>query len=118
MSKLTFLLNLIASVVMFTLSLVTWFIGDDFGHLHLMILLVSVVGLTVCGFQIKDFHHADDLFDNSFGPDDYEWGTLDAMLRNYKRWYEAELKDNPLYESGMRDIDDWLVRVEQMRSKQ
>lgn len=118
MQKTIFLTSLMTSIVTFVLTMSAWFDGStDFGLLHLLLLVVSVIGLTCSAFAVKDFVHVDDLFENSYGPDDYEWGTLDAMLNNYKRYYETELKNSPLYESGMRDITEWLTRVEEMRNK-
>ena len=117
MRKTIFFCNLVSSVVFLTLSFVLWFSNDVFpmtgSPMHFIITIVGAMGITWSVLEWSDFIHADDLFTGSI--DDYEWGTLECMLKNYRRYYETELKNSPMYESGMRDIDGWLQYVEELR---
>jgi hypothetical protein len=115
MRKTIFFCNLVSSVVILTLSFVLWIMESSMtgSPFHFLMNMVGVVVFVWSLIEMRDMHHADDLFTGSI--DDYEWGTLDCMLRNYRRYYETELKNSPMYESGMRDIDGWLQYVEELR---
>jgi hypothetical protein len=117
MRKTIFFCNFASSIVILTLSTILWFSDDAYymtgSPLHFLMTVVGSIVFSWCLFELRDIHHADEIFADSI--DDHEWGALECMLKNYRRYYETELKNSPMYESGMRDIDGWLHYVEEFR---
>lgn len=67
MRKTIFFCNLISSVVILTLSFTLWLVelpmtGSPF---HFLMNMVGIIVLAWSLFEMRDIHHADDLFENS-----------------------------------------------------
>ena len=114
-NKFYILGNLMIGTVGITFGLTSWFMTEFFNGAHLLMVIGGTwsitYALTKCNEVLVDVSDSVDVID------DYEWGTLDAMLKNYRRHYENSYKGTAMYESGMRDIDGWLWQVEELRTK-
>jgi len=105
--------NLMIGTVAITLGLASWFISDFFNGAHLLMVIGGTwsitYALTKCNEVLVDISDTTNVIDED------EWNLLEYMLKNYRRHYENSYKGTSMYESGLRDIDNWLWQVEQCK---
>ena len=69
MRKTLFFCNLVSSTVMLTMAFVMWLAPESFAmatsHFHVLMTVVGTIGMTWSVLEMRDMHHADDLFENS-----------------------------------------------------
>jgi FtsH-binding integral membrane protein len=69
MRKTLFFCNLVSSTVMLTMAFVMWLAPESFAmatsHFHVIMTVVGTMGMTWSVLEMRDMHHADDLFENS-----------------------------------------------------
>jgi hypothetical protein len=69
MRKTLFFCNLVSSTVMLTMAFVMWLAPESFAmatsHFHVIMTVVGTMGMTWSVLEMRDMHHADDLFNNS-----------------------------------------------------
>ena len=69
MRKTLFFCNLISSVVILTLSFVMWLAPELYtmatSPFHVIMTVIGTMGVTWSTIEMRDIHHADDLFENS-----------------------------------------------------
>lgn len=112
-NKFYILGNLMVGTVGITLGLASWFVTDFFNGAHLLMVIGGTwsitYALTKCNEVLVDISDTTNVIDEE------EWNLLEYMLKNYRRHYENSYKGTSMYESGLRDIDDWLWQVEQCK---
>ena len=67
MRKTIFFCNLVSSVVILTLSLALWIMESSMtgSPFHFLMNMVGIIVLAWSLFEMRDIHHADDLFEDS-----------------------------------------------------
>ena len=69
MRKTIFFCNLVSSVVILTLAFVMWLAPESYtmatSPFHVLMTVVGTMGITWSSLEMRDIHHADDLFENS-----------------------------------------------------
>jgi len=105
--------NLMIGTVAITLGLASWFMSDFFNGAHLLMVIGGTwsitYALTKCNEVLVDISDTANVIDED------EWNLLEYMLKNYRRHYENSYKGTSMYESGLRDIDNWLWQVDQCK---
>jgi hypothetical protein len=78
MRKTLFFCNLVSSTVMLTMAFVMWLAPESFAmatsHFHVLMTVVGTMGMTWSVLEMRDMHHADDLFENSEVVESNHWG--------------------------------------------
>ena len=105
--------NLMIGTVAITLGLASWFMSDFFNGAHLLMVIGGTWSITYALTKCNEV--LVDISDTSNVIDEDEWNLLEYMLKNYRRHYENSYKGTSMYESGLRDIDNWLWQVDQCK---
>jgi len=100
--------NLILGTVAITLGLASWFMSDFFNGAHLLMVIGGTWSITYALTKLNETDSVNVI-------DEDEWNLLEYMLKNYRRHYENSYKGTSMYESGLRDIDNWLWQVDQCK---